>query len=222
MGTKYECENGYTRPGAVFGCCSKCSRGHYMLQSGTTQTPQASTPASILPKNSGSNASVRRFEKLPLWQEIRIAYRYTCGYEYRNNYGANWQEGNNSSMQECVKELLSAGFKEMALPAVSAPIVASGYDPNDLQGIDYALWGTNSKPCCGGGINGGGLYVQGKWHDADCDSLKPVPQALLPGYSAPQTSIPQPTNLGRCTCGSTSVGSDRHSHYCDLATSGRR
>ena len=154
---------------------------------------------------------IRRFESAHGWIEL-IGDRYSpTGYIERELSNEQWKIGSCINMETHIHILSLMGWKE----------VKSGFDPNDLQGIDTALWGTNSKPCCGGGTNGG-LYVQGKWHDADCDSLKPVPQASLPGYSAPQASIPQPTNLGRCTCGSTSVGSDRHSHYCDLATSGRR
>ena len=102
------------------------------------------------------------------------------------------------------KQLTANGWKE---------VTQSGYDPNDLQAqIDKALWG--GKPCCGGGTTGG-MYNKGAWHDIDCDTLKAPPtQSYLPGYTAP--TIPQPTNLGRCTCGSSSVGSDRHSDYCDL------
>jgi len=107
----------------------------------------------------------------------------------------------------------------------------SGIDPNDLQGAcphvwdsatdscklckkhwDAILW--DAKPCCGGTP---ATYTGGKWHDRDCDTLKPPNTAGSIPY--PQTQIdyrPAAPKKGLCTCGSAAVGSDRHSSWCDV------
>ena len=100
--------------------------------------------------------------------------------------------------------LIKAGYKE----------VLSGFDPNDLQG-----WGTYQKPCCGGGVGQSALYRDGKWHDPNCDTLKP-PQTL-PDYYGQGSKEPDyrvKPSTGGCECGSSAVGSDKHAYYCPLYT----
>jgi hypothetical protein len=216
MGSENEYSGGYTINEDLWNKFFKKSTSDNLLQSGTASAPQAPASAPILPQGSGSIASVRRFERLPLWQELRFAPQWACGYEFKNSCGGNWQEGGNSSIQDCIKGLLSSGFKEVTLRPGSTQIVASGYDPNDLQTQDAALWG-NSKPCCGGGVGTSGFFVNGKWHDSTCDAIKSPTQNQLPGYSIQQNDHKEaPRNLGRCTCGSSAVGSDRHSSWCDI------
>lgn len=113
----------------------------------------------------------------------------------------------------------------------------AGIDPNDLQlptgpcthvwdratdtcqlchkSWNNILWG-DTKPCCSGGGNGPMLYENGKWHSSDCDTLKPP--ANIPNYKQPAQIDyrPQGSKKGLCTCGSASVGSDKHSDYCDI------
>lgn len=147
---------------------------------------------------------IRRFESSTQWIELAKERYSPTGYVERNGDNTNWVIGGCSNMEAHIDILSLMRWNE----------VKAGYDPNDLQAQDITLWG--GKPCCGGAIQNGGTYSNGRWHDSDCDSLKAPKQtqAYLPGYTAP--AIPQPTNLGRCTCGSTSVGSDKHSYYCDL------
>lgn len=109
--------------------------------------------------------------------------------------------------------LVQAGYKEELIKRTGyAPIAASGFDPNDLQ-----AWGNYQKPCCGGGTGGlGASYKDGKWHDTGCDSL--TPPATTPDYygqSSEPDYRPKPST-GGCECGSTKVGSDRHSSWCAL------
>lgn len=144
---------------------------------------------------------IRRVESGRHWREFK---------EINNELMTRWDNCLNwikevffGTVDEGINFYVIHGWKE---------VTQSGYDPNDIQAQYASLWG--GKPCCGGGTNGG-MYNKGAWHDLTCDSLKAPPtQSYLPGYTAP--AIPQPTNLGRCTCGSSSVGSDRHSDYCDL------
>lgn len=83
----------------------------------------------------------------------------------------------------------------------------SGFDPNDLQG---------GKPCCGGGLGTGTTYAFGKWHSNDCDSLK-APQLPAPPSGSPYAWVPSPSSKKeKCTCGSSAVGSNRHSDWCDV------
>ena len=87
-------------------------------------------------------------------------------------------------------------------------VAYGGFDPNDLQG---------NKPCCGGGVGVASTYRAGKWHDQNCDSLKP-PQ-LPTGATSPPSGSDYTwisTKQRKCTCGSSAVGSDRHSDYCDI------
>ena len=185
----------------------KCA-GHSVLQQRNKSAPQASSLTPVLPQSSSGGCSMtRRFEgPNGRWIEFRVRNGIL---EHRDHVFTMW--GNigfvyNNDINVAAKNiLLTSTWKE----------VLSGFDPNDLQGQDGALWGANSKPCCGGGTNGG-FFIQGKWHDINCDATKPPPQELLPGYSVQPSSLPQPKNLGRCTCGSSAVGSDRHSDYCDI------
>lgn len=71
----------------------------------------------------------------------------------------------------------------------------SGFDPNDLQ--------SGSKPCCGGGIGTAATYATGKWHDNECDSLKPVP--LPSGASSPYAWVPSSSPQKVCECGADAV-----------------
>lgn len=89
--------------------------------------------------------------------------------------------------------------------------VRAGFDPNDLQAQDNALFG---KPCCGGSTGQDAIYASGKWHSLDCDSLRPP--ANLPNHQQEPDYRPVAPNKGRCTCGSAAVGSDRHSFWCDI------
>ena len=84
-------------------------------------------------------------------------------------------------------------------------------DPNDV-----ALFG---KPCCGGVNDPMPIYTNGKWHSPNCDTLKAP--ARIPNYGEQlefdfdKTYAPE-NNGKKCTCGSASLGSDRHSDWCDI------
>jgi hypothetical protein len=74
---------------------------------------------------------------------------------------------------------------------------------------------SSSKPCCGGGISTTAQYANGKWHDKDCDTLKPpasVPGGLS-GYIAQPDYRPQPTYGCQCGAGATS-NPNCHSTWC--------
>lgn len=113
--------------------------------------------------------------------------------------------------------------------------LASGIDPNDLQGnCDHRkwdaatdacalcgkawntiLWDSGSKPCCAGGLNSAlpAQYSNGKWHSIDCDSLKP-PLGLDP--IVPQQIDYRPkTSRNRCECGGWATSNpNAHSFWC--------
>jgi hypothetical protein len=79
------------------------------------------------------------------------------------------------------------------------------HDPNDIQ---------LSNGCCNGGIGLNPVYSNGKWHDEECPEMKQQSFKL-----DKELDIYSPKKTG-CTCGSTAVGSDRHSDYCDLYKKG--
>jgi hypothetical protein len=106
-------------------------------------------------------------------------------------------------------------------------------DPNDAQGFcDHRKWdaatdtcaicGKNwetimwsgSKPCCGGSSgNGPHYYTNGKWHQSDCDSLKP-PTSLPVGASQEPDYRPKPNGF-RCECGAQATSNpNAHAFYC--------
>lgn len=181
----------------------------HMLQQRNASAPQAPASTPILPQSNGGNAMIRYFlatTNQAAGSVIQVRPNYTTdSCEYRWSNKSKWHPmENDKTFSNWHTWALSQGWKE----------VAAGYDPNDLQAQDAALWG-NSKPCCSGGV-GGGIYIQGKWHDSTCDAIKPPPSGLLPGYNTPIPAVPQPKNYGRCTCGSSAVGSDRHSSWCDI------
>lgn len=111
--------------------------------------------------------------------------------------------------------------------------VTSGIDPNDLQatcdhrkydvstdscaicGKDWnqILWApVGGKPCCGGTGNGPMQYSGGKWHDSDCDTLKP--QTGPAGIEAPQIDY-RPRPSYRCQCGAQATSNPNcHSTWC--------
>lgn len=131
---------------------------------------------------------IRRFEDGRNWVELREDNMY------RSTWFPNWivsHVGPENFMWGDWKEILN-----------------STYDPNDLFPMSTA------KPCCGGGIgNVPATYSQGRWHDTDCDTLKPPP--TIQTQSPKVESLDYRVKGKKCTCGSAACGSDRHSSWCD-------
>ena len=75
------------------------------------------------------------------------------------------------------------------------------FDPNDLQ-----------ASCCPG-KSPFPVFNKGKWHDPDCAELKTNMKQLE--LDIDQIFAPVPPKKNKCTCGSASLGSDRHSDWCD-------
>lgn len=112
-------------------------------------------------------------------------------------------------------------------------LTKAGIDPNDLQcdhrkwdaatdscafcGKDWntILWyGNGNKPCCGG-VNGSAptFYVNGAWHSADCDSLKPP--TAIPEHASPSSADYRPKPSYRCQCGAQATSNPNcHSTWC--------
>lgn len=158
----------------------------------------------------------------------------TCKIKADDSYSYTWSMGKNPTFEaiknetftEHLKWMLSNGWKE----------VTSGIDPNDLQascdhrkydvstdscaicGKDWnqILWTppNPAKPCCGGGLAGmPSTYGGGKWHDADCDSLKaPITAAVSPSIEFIDYR-PKPSY--RCQCGAQATSNPNcHSTWC--------
>lgn len=144
-------------------------------------------------------------------------------YKYTWDMSNGWHDGL-VSFTEQLAWMLSQGWKE----------VTSGIDPNDLQGNcthptydittdsckvcgkDWTsiLWA--GKPCCGGGVGKTALYGNGKWHDSDCDSLKPPRQSTSdffgPGKEPDYRAKPY---SGGCQCGAWATSNtNAHSYWC--------
>ena len=189
---------------------------------------------------------IRKFKTLSD-QEITIYVLPNNTYKYKWCSYDIWTEGNEITFSVYLSKILALGWKEVNLtsgPAVQ--ILNAAVDPNDIQpkylncphvydittdtrklcnkGWSEILWDTNgaggSKPCCGGGLNNNmpAMYKGGRWHDADCDTLKPPAQAQMPQFQGPMESDYRSagSKKGLCTCGSSAVGSDRHSSWCDV------
>lgn len=138
-----------------------------------------------------------RFEHQDLWTEVK-----TTGTELyiRNWLKKDWRLSQSyATLEQLRTDYILYGWKE----------VKAGIDPNDLQGLDQALWG---KPCCPG-TNGNGptFYKNGAWHQGDCTEMAPATTIDLQKDFRDGGS-----KKGICTCGSAAVGSDRHSHWCDV------
>lgn len=169
----------------------------------------------------GQGLCIRRFEWGLDWCETR---KTDTHYEYRDNHNRLWSRGTFGDMEAGIKHILSYGFKEVTM----------AIDPNDLQSTcahqawDRATdscaicgkdWNTISwqpsgnKPCCGGSSGTGPhYYTKGAWHQSDCLEVAGAKQSVNP---AKIDFRPEGSKRGLCTCGSSAVGSDRHSDYCD-------
>jgi len=147
---------------------------------------------------------IREFE-CPLYIElphVQLQEKENICY-YRWNKKDKWREIElGRTMQQQIDWYITSGWTE----------VTSTYDPNDLF------------PCCKGpqGI-GPYFHVGGKLHEAAC--IEVSQQSFIPSVPPAgsiythlplENLIEQPKNLARCTCGSTAVGSDKHSYYCDI------
>lgn len=166
-------------------------------------------------------ANITRLERGNQWAELRPTATH---YEIRSGYNTNWAAGVESSLGNALNVLISFGWINVSNSAV---------DPNDLQSSCRHIYdlSTNScklcradwdilfaKSCCAGG-NGGPfqpVYNLGKWHDSNCDSLKPPVGAQLPLTSTGAYHTTPKLDKGICTCGSAKLGSDRHSSWCDI------
>lgn len=93
------------------------------------------------------------------------------------------------------------GFKEVAMK----------YDPSDVLAF--------SGNCCGGPNFYGGVTKNGKSHALDCPEISKSQPAQGEFSINYERASSQGNGTGKkCGCGSSAVGSDRHSDYCDLYT----
>ena len=137
----------------------------------------------------------------------------TNSYKFKWPWFTTWYPGY-ETLTDILAEYKQCGYIEVDL--LGTPLLQSGFDPNDIQAQDAALWGSG-KPCCGGGIgNIAPTYGNGKWHDNNCDSLKAPYDPIAYTLPAEKDHRPEASKKGLCTCGSAAVGSDRHSYWCDV------
>ena len=145
---------------------------------------------------------IRRF-KSPYgksdWVELRPTIDH---YEYRDSISLNWVKGGWLTLDIGAAKCLAAGYTEVAMKI----------DPNDL--IKASIPGQ----CCGKGYGGPGTpqWNGNSWHDSDCpEILKPSNQEYYGLDEKPEAISAVQATVKRCTCGSASLGSDRHSSWCD-------
>lgn len=168
-------------------------------------------------------ANITRLERGNQWAELRPTDTH---YEIRCNYNTDWNNGTADCLGNALNALISCGWTNVSNSAI---------DPNDLQSSCRHIYDLSTdscklcradwdvlfaKSCCAGG-NGGPfqpVYNLGKWHDSNCDSLKPPVGAQLPLTSTGAYQTAPKIDKQTCVCGSAKLGSDRHSDYCGLYT----
>lgn len=141
-----------------------------------------------------------RLERPPdNWIELRRVSTY---YEFRNEYNLSWRVGAYISLEEAKNYYIVGGYKEVAMK----------HDPNDLQ----------IAACCNAGVgtNSSAIWDGKKWHDINCGEYKKKQQIDMDQMELDLDEIfgsaVPPVKVKKCTCGSASLGSDRHSDYCDI------
>ena len=142
---------------------------------------------------------IRRFEDNGYWIELRPTSNH---YEFRSRISPDWVDGGFSNINGGIAECLNKGYKEVAMKI----------DPNDL--VKAPIPGS----CCGKGYGGSGnpVFNGNAWHDSDCpEILKPSNQEYYGLDEKPEAISAVQATVKRCTCGSASLGSDRHSSWCD-------
>lgn len=132
--------------------------------------------------------------------DLSDATRYTMGGVFQQWKSSSSEISDSSSiLQESGKSIKILDW---------FPLIKAGFDPNDLQ---------LSKPCCGGGVGPGifAVYGGGKWHDNDCDTLKPPPREdksdIFGYYGEPNYRA----TGKKCECGAGHTANPNcHSTWC--------
>lgn len=78
---------------------------------------------------------------------------------------------------------------------------------------------TNLNPCCGGISTVKWDANKASWNCSDCGTTLSNDPSYTSGVSVfIDEDFPVTNNKSKCECGSSSLGSDRHSGYCPLYT----